>query len=227
MDRSLHGWAEMFDKIQMPEKKGEYDTDIREDFRRIEIFGLPTYHRLLLEPQKFIQNLNYYEQTFRYSAYYAQVYPQTIGLKKYNLMNFTKLSELLPFLKQNIGEYMDRYVLLISEFEENIYGGSVMSDGNKVIIDLVEGLQNQISYGRGVSFSCVVKSTNELIFTSGCDEFVKSLFNEVLDSISVLGNSKKQDYLLGYFEFAFTKRADSKNLRLVFFDYKEDTKFCV
>lgn len=225
MDRSLHGWAEMFDKIQMPEKKGEYDTDIREDFKRIEAVGLPTYHRVLVEPQKFIENLNYYKENFRFAAYYAQVYPQATGLKKYNLMNFKKLSDLLPFLNENIGKYMDRYLLLVSEFEENIYGGSVMSDGNRVTIDLVEGLQNQISYGNEVAYSCVVKDNDELIYSGKCDELIRSLFVEVLDSISVLGNSKKQNYLTGYFEFAFTKKSENVGLRLVFFDYKNNSKF--
>lgn len=224
MDRSLHGWAEMFDKIHMPSKKGKYDTNICADFSRIEEFGLPTYYRILTEPREFIENYCDYEGKFKCHTYYAQVYPQIIGLKKYNIMNFSNLSNVIPFLNQNISGCMDKYILLISEFEENIYGGSIMSNGRKVLIDMVHGLQNQISYGNVATHSCIVRDNGDTFFKQ-CGSEEKQLFFEVLDSISILGNSKKQWYLEGYFEFAFTKSFKSNALRLVFFDYKPDPKF--
>lgn len=227
MDRSLHGWAEMFDKIQMAERRGGYDTNICGDFERIERFGLPTYNRLLLEPEKFINELKIYEQSFKFPAYYAQVYPQAMGIKKFNLMNFSQLSDLIPFLKQNIEKYMDRYLLLVSEFEENIYGGSAMSDGSRVVIDLVKGLQNQISYGNGALYSCTANENGISALSGIDDDKVIYLFEEVLDSLTILSSSKRQCYLKGYFEFAFTRSTGNSQLRLVFFDYKADARFYV
>lgn len=227
MDRSLHAWAEKFDRIHMPEKKGKFDTDIRSDFGRISAMGLPTYDRLILNPEEFLENIKQYEETFRYQAYYSQVYPQVSGLGKFNLMNFSALSELVPFLYEKLGRYMNRYTLLISEFEENVYGGSMMSDGTRVFIDITEGLQNQISYGNGAAYSCIAEDSGEVIFKDSYACSVVLLFEEILDSVIVLGSDSRMSFLPGYFEFAFTRKDKGDMLRLVFFDYKTDMSFYI
>lgn len=225
MDRTLHGWSEMFDQIHMKEKKGVYDTDICADFQRIERAGLPTYHRILVPPQKFVKNFDTYKSSFLFPQYYAQVYPQISGLKKYSVMGVTDLAEVISFLYENIADNFSQYILLISEFEKNVYGGSVMSDGSRVMVDLTEGLQNQIAYGSKASFSCVAEESGKISFSGEYTEFVKEMFMEILDSIVILGSPEKQRFLKGYFELAFTQKLMEEDLRLVFFDYKADPRF--
>lgn len=222
MDRSLHGWAENYGVIDKQDKVGMFDTDIQADFKRLEKSGLPTYKRLILEPIQFLLNKNYYVQNFKYESYYAQVYPMSTGLKKYNLMGFNDLEDIVPFLSNNIKGLYDKYLLLISEFEPNVFGGSVMSDGKSVKIDMVRGLQNQISYGKAADCSCIVDANSNIEFSCS-GKLEKRLFFEILDSLRIYNDEDK--YMKGYFEFAFTSKSGTGSLRLVYFDYKKQSFF--
>ena len=222
MDRSLHGWAENYGQIGLSTKIGVFDTDIQSDFYELQISGLPTYKRIVLSPNDFLNNIKKYKEEFIFDSYYSQVYPLANGLKKANLMNFKNIDDVIPFLKKNIDGLYDKYLLLISEFEQNIYGGSVMSDGNSVKIDMLNGLQNQISYGKAAEYTCFVNENGSIRYIN-CRILEQQLFLEILDSLRIF--NRKHKYLSGYFEFAFTSKTGIDNMRLVYFDYKKQIHF--
>lgn len=221
MDKTLHGWSKNFDKIN---KKwvGMFEANVKQDYKRIEEYGLPTYQRMFFEALDLADDFNNCISKILLERYYIQLYPKSANMPKYSLTDFTDPFEIQNFINKKISDKLSDYYVLISEFEPNIYGGSIMSTGNEIHIDICEGLQNAISYGTAISISCKV-IYGEIMQTDTLPPEMLYIFKQILSSIKLCVPSSTNEYLEGYFEFAITqKKLDINTYRLIFIDYKMD-----
>ena len=139
-------------------------------------------------------------------------------------MGITNPMEIVQFIQEKIVNAYKNYYILISEFESNKYGGSIMSDGRKVNLEMCIGLQNQIAYGTTNVIGCTINSLNKKSFYNASDEEI-NIMEKVIEYLELNSTADQDRYLKGYFEFAITTRQDGDDLRIVFFDFKNDVAY--
>lgn len=224
MDKTLHGWSKSFDVINK-NWVGMFEADVQKDYQRIEDYHLPTYQRKFFEAAELVSNFVACAEQTPYDTYYIQLYPKLIGLPKYSLTDFQEIEKAREFIIEKVGDKLEHYFVLVSEFETNIYGGSIMSNGYSVYIDMCKGLQNQISYGAENSIGCKLQY-EKVSYSQNAGKFEQYIFQRILMSLRVRADVDKPGFLQGYFEFAITrKNPDDPFYRLVFIDFKTDQQY--
>jgi hypothetical protein len=231
--KSLVAWSQKMKSIGMHNFAKKFATDSIYDFYILKKLGLPTYDSYIIPVSEFLNNFTAFRETFIHGKYYLVLIPISSNYQKYSLTGFENLSESVTFIKSKIRNLYSHYLIRISEFENNIYGGSIMCNESKIICELAKGLQTEIAYGTSNVFQgwftdgdfCVQYNTDDesirkLIWRavrSICFDFNSISINEMGEyNMSVFRN---YSFINGYFEFAFTQ-SDTKELRLIFFDIK-------
>jgi len=235
IDKTLVGWSDKFRKHGLEKLAEIYsDEDFARDFKLIKDLGLPTYDSYLIPPEVFILNLESYKCTFVHPKYYLQLYPLTPGLRKHSLIGFDTLQQAKDFINEKIPNQLNDYMLRISEFEPNIYGGSIISNDDIVVAELAEGLQTGVSYGTAKVVGGALTTFNRGFRYSTDDEQKRLLLSKAITAIKRNAQQLAEDFnvnrknhvirgdyfLKGYFEFAYTQLNPSSEFRLVFFDAK-------
>jgi hypothetical protein len=224
MDRTLHGWSKHFENINK-NWVGMYEADIINDYRRIDKYGLPAYKKYFYEVSDLMSDFSSFEKKFDFSKCYIQLYPKKVNLPKLSQMDFTSAKAIYDFVFSKIRSQYSDYIILISEYEPNKYGGSVMSNGETVYIEMCRGLQNQISYGNSDTIGCSLIH-GEIHQWHNASEPEKQIIRQILSALNILSDSTGSEYLQGYFEFAVTESINNPGkLRLVFIDYKDDQAY--
>jgi hypothetical protein len=223
MDRTLHGWAIEFGEINK-NWLGMFEADVINDYKRIDDYSLPTYHKKFFEVELLLKDTKSFIDNYDFVNCYIQLYPKNAALKKYNKMNITSPEEILEFINEKIEKYYKNYFILISEFEPNLYGGSIMSNGSKIYLEMCGGLQNQIAYGTTKTIGYAISETNVKTF-SNATEKEKIIMDNVIGFLELNSIPDQDKYLKGYFEFAITIAVDGVNPRIVFFDFKDDASY--
>lgn len=234
MDKTLVGWSKYLRDIGRFGLASALDTDIVRDFHLIHDLQLPTYDSYLIPAAYFLDEFPKFQRDFVHDRYYLVLLPKYENYRKYSLTDFKSLDEAKNFIVQNIAGLYDQYMLRISEFEPNLYGGSVMSDDGVVLVEMVKGLQSGVAYGTENVISGMLTPLAISVRYSTLDETERSLIWRAMQGImrdskmvieDTLNHIETQvihdfSFLKGYFEFAYTKTSSRNNLRLVFFDLK-------
>lgn len=224
MDKTLHGWSKNFETINK-NWIGMYEADVKQDYQRIENYHLPTYVRKFFEAAELVSNFEACAEQVPYNAYYIQLYPKIISLPKYSLTDFKEVEKVKEFIIEKVGDKLEYYFVLVSEFETNIYGGSIMSNGYSVYIDMCRGLQNQISYGAENSIGCKLQY-EKISYSENAGKLEQHIFHCILSALRVRAGVDNPKFLKGYFEFAITKKnPDDQFYRLIFIDFKTDSQY--
>jgi hypothetical protein len=234
MDKTLVGWSKYLRGSGQFSLANALDTDIIRDFYLIHELQLSTYDSYLVPAACFLDEFQKFQRDFVYDRYYLVLLPKSENCRKYSLTDFKSLEEAKNFIAHNIEGLYDQYMLRISEFEPNIYGGSIMSDEDVVMVEMVKGLQNGVAYGTENVISGVLTPLGISTRYSTQNETERSLIWKAMngimrDSKMVIEDTLKHtethaihnfSFLKGYFEFAYTKSSNRNSLRLVFFDIK-------
>jgi hypothetical protein len=223
MDRTLHGWATEFSDINK-NWLGMFEANVISDYKRIDAYGLPTYKKCFYEVELLMKDINTFICKFDYTNCYIQLYPKISTLKKYSKMGITDPIEIITFIEEKVSSLYKNYFILISEFETNKYGGSIMSDGRKLYLEMCEGLQNQIAYGTTSVKCCTISNLNRKSFSNTSDH-EKCIMENVISYLELNSTLSQDKFLKGYFEFAITTDQDGKKSRIVFFDFKDDKTY--
>lgn len=233
-DLSQAGWSDNLRAHGKRHLADVYDIDIRRDFELLYKIGLPTLDAHLMPVVDFLEGGDLPQETFRHDQYYLVLLPRYQNLRKYSLMGFRALEEARNFVTEKIAGFYDKYLIRISEFEENVYGGSVMSNDGILIVEMAKGLQIGVAYGTdnvitgrltpikpSVQYSTDNRLERHLIW-----HVIKVLMRDsctiAIDLLEHREIHRIRDFffLKGYFEFAYTRRVSRNTLRLVFFDIK-------
>jgi hypothetical protein len=205
----------------------EYDTDADQDYNLLYDLKLPTYDSNQLSVPEFLDTFESFKRSFVYEKYYLLLIPKNKGYRKYSLIGFSSLEEGKNFVIKNISGLIDEYIIKISEFDNNIYGGSIMSNDNIVILEMAPGLQTEIAHGTTNVISGQLTPLSISVKYSTKNEKERKLIWEAMKAVTREQSDGYQTheirgihFLKGYFEFAFTKGSNKCGLRLVFIDVK-------
>lgn len=233
-DRTLVGWSERLRALGLHSLAAQYDTDIVRDFELVHELGLPAFDSYIVPVRDFLDEFNSFRKKFVYDRYNLALLPLHDNCRKYSLIDFARLEEGRKFIVQNIRGMFDKYMLRISEFETNMYGGSIMSDDDIVLVEMAEGLQTRVAYGTSIVISGTLTSFGISTKYSTQNQVERMLIWKAMKAIIRDAKMVKEDttchrqvhsirgyyFLKGYFEFAYTQREDREDLRLIFFDLK-------
>jgi hypothetical protein len=233
-EKSIVNWIKYLQSSCEYQLAATFETDNASDFQLIHDLQLPTYDSYQMSVAHFLEIFHDLQKIFIHNNYYLVLLPMEEKHKKFYVMNIRSLEEAKSFLTQSIKGWYDQYLLRISEFEPNIYGGSIISDNGIVIVEMVKGLQSNVANGTTNVISGVLTSLNISMRYSTSDELERHLLWNALKTITrenkeiidatinhiELHTIRNLSFLKGYFEFAYVKKNDNFGLRLVFFDLK-------
>ena len=183
MDKTLVGWSKYLRGSGHFSLANALDTDIFRDFRLIQDLHLPKYDSYLISAAYFLDEFQKFQRDFVHDRYYLVLLPKYENYRKYSLTDFKSLEEAKNFIVHNIEGLYDQYMLRISEFEPNIYGGSIMSDEGIVIVEMVKGLQSGVAYGTENVISGVLTPLDISIRYSTQNEVERSLIWKAMNGI--------------------------------------------
>ncbi len=234
VDRSLVGWAEYLRSLGSNELGDAIDTDVERDFHLIRLLNLPRYGGRLLTASTFIEDIDKLKREFVYEKYFLILIPKIKGLFKHSLVECTDLEVARRFVLDKARGAYDDYFVRISEFETNLYGGSIMCNDGILIVEMAEGLQRYVAYGMTnvISAKLTNLQTSVQYSTANIDE--RELLWRAIKAIRRTNNNLIKDILMGrtitelrghyflkgYFEFAYTLSNKHQTPRLVFWDTK-------
>ncbi len=197
-------------------------TDDREHvLKELNTIGLPVYERIQIPLKEFLDDPDVTLDEFDHLFYYATLNPRNLNLQRHSKTGLSR-QDLTRFIGSRIDTNMiGKYDLILQEFEENVYGGTIVSNGDMIHIEMCEGKQSGVSFG----YSNVITGTKTgLSFRYSTDDpEIRKIMWDVLQHIRLNESSERQvdlRFRKGYFEFALTRTPIRPNLRLVFFDYQ-------
>jgi hypothetical protein len=227
IDKTLVGWSNALKKIGNPDIASNFETDANRDFELVKQLKLQTYDSYQIPVSEFLRNYSYYEKNFIYEKYYLLLIPLTEELQKYSLVGFPTMREAKDFVVEKTKYKVEHYLLRISEYEINIYGGSIMSNDNIVVTEMGRGNQNLVAYGNTNVISARLTPTTISVKYTTNDLSERNLLWNAMSAILRYDETQYKVhtirgfiFLKGYFEFAYTMHRDDPHLRLVFFDVK-------
>jgi len=216
-------WADAQARIGLHEFSHALRCDIKSDKLKLREIGLPVYDCRTYELSYFVLNTSRELREFGHPVLYYIFIPKSPGHHRYsdfyinnNEQDFRKLLS-----ESGIGEKdFDKYFLVVSECEENVFGGSLInSDAGDVIIEMKLG--DQVGIGRGFV-------PGDAIFFGRKSRF-ENVFRYNMESPQIrqilFSTWKYTGGLPGYFEFALTSSMNRASLRTVFFDYRDNPVF--
>jgi hypothetical protein len=234
IDRTIVGWSAKLRETGRKDLASKFDTDVVKDFHLVKALRLPTYDAYLLPCSDFMKRVGWYKKHFLHDRYYLNLLPIQQGHRKYSLIGFSDLAEAESFIRTHLSGAYSKYLLRLSEFEDNIYGGSIMSQSGIVRAELSSGLQQSVAHGTVPVTGLTLSSYDNSAQYSTDDSTERALLWKAVESIMVPKQKSAMVHLpelsvhecgrfwffKGYFEFAYTQRDEGAALRLVFFDVK-------
>ncbi len=143
------------------------------------------------------------------------------------------LEENLTFFKRKLklkdyNEEVSSYVLIINEYDPAQYCGVIISDKERLVIEMVEDDNlEKLCHGHVIPWSAEFKEElpfqfKKMVYYNVEDIKIRNLMWQVVKSISEeklrIGNNQRYEPKFGYFEFVISK----KNGGLKFVDYNPD-----
>jgi len=219
----ISDWIDQANKTSKLSNRFYYIDNKIEDQNRLRNSILPTYNFLSLKVTK----LPSYQDTLtnffnKHKGIFLRIIPNQEGfkkgLKKRYTFGYYSLDYFLEFIKRILLEEPAYELIEFQEWEEDIYGWILISNGKKVIAEISESLDNLAHNNEIPISSCIAKTTNSHHNLNWIkkDNNSSILLEKAINSI-VTKNSK--DYFMkGYFEGVTTKSQKNR-----FFDWKLNT----
>jgi len=185
--------------------------DQPKDLERLYSSGLPCFDYILIQGKDYSLNNKEIIQFFlRHNKTWVRITNQKTK-ERFGKLGIISFKELNTFIA-SLNVKLNNFTIQLYEFHDNKIGGNIISNKEGVFIELIEGSQDKIERSKEPYFHGHLESNGELVF------FEKSVPEEIIKSTKIVLNFLKlgrNDYLLGYFEFAITIEN-----KVFFFDYK-------
>jgi hypothetical protein len=233
-DKSIIGWSDHLRRLGYLQIAHSFDTDPERDLQLISLLGLPRYDSRFIPAPFFVDHLDGLAKEFFYEQYFLTLVPVSKETRKFVLYDFPSLESARECVLKKVGDILDKYMVRISEFEPNTFGGIIICDDGLLLAEMGKGLQANVAYGM-VQVASAQLSNIQIATkynTSNVNE--RSLLWKAIKSISRSNNNVVDDiianrriaelrgmnFLKGYFEFIYTQPPKKRSLRLVFLDVK-------
>jgi hypothetical protein len=218
--------------------KGFYTLKL-DDIKRLKESRLPMCEIYIIPYSDFI-NLPSHAEDFlnKYAEVVILAIPDTPLLPRAHKMGISSYDECKNFLIQEGTEQNKNHysVVLINPEGKNKQGGIIISRDTSLLIEIVEGKVEDLSYGAAPSVGYLIDFTevglleNKIIWYKGGSSEDKKLVRDILSCLTINPNSfsnsfnpfslRKSPFRRGYFEFVITQKNEIK-----FIDYKENEMY--
>jgi hypothetical protein len=133
---NMQAWARVVKKQQL---QAELIGAPISDFKLLHTLELPTFRARLLPCRQFLSDIKWFKAYFVFPRYVFSLVPCRPGLKKYSMLDARSVDNAVDFIESHAHGCTEDYLVLISEFELNAYGGSIVSDNGRIAADIAAG----------------------------------------------------------------------------------------
>lgn len=203
------------------------------DVQLLRELQLPRYDHRLLSCVDFMRGFQFHKRTFVHESYYLTLFPTRDGCAKVSAMGLRSLNEAHAFVRDHVMPPFDSHVVYLSELRTNIFGGSLICDGQTVLAEIAPGQQIRVAHGTCPVHWGTLSEMGISTKYSTADPAIRRLLWRSMQAIVRSRATRQEDqrlgrrigvirgraYLIGYFEFAYTK-PEHGVLDLIFFDAK-------
>lgn len=216
---NINGWANALrdcGAVDLSRELIEANGTKPEALERLRQAGLPVQPSLLLNFPDFLKDPQTILKKFEFPLYWTSLLPKDPTLKKYTKIGINS-SEVIDFAKE-YQALSPSYEVILNPFEENVFGGNIISNSEMILIEMGRCNQTDVAQGRVLPkdlVSAEKKLGSQRFKYSDHDPKIRRIFQRVLRYI------KHEDkFMEGYFEFAVTSSPKRKTLGITFFDFK-------
>jgi hypothetical protein len=198
--------------------------------KNLKKMGLPTYDLVVLGLDMFLRTQDRVLDVMDFPMYWVTMIPLSSRLPKITRLGLSQ-SDVLDFAHENAGE-QENYDMLISEYENNVYGGNIHSKDGLVYLELIKGDQIHVAQGT-VDAADIYRAQRDDIHRgfrySVDDPVMRDIMWKTIQQIRVKDSREdgitNAEFMEGYFELALTNTPQRSNLRPIFLDHKTSPLF--
>jgi hypothetical protein len=209
---NIGGWAAAMKKaglLKLAVKLRQDNGEKTEILERIRLAGLPVQPSRLVNLELFLADPEKALTDFQFSLYWASLLPKDPNARKFTEVGIDRQA-LISFAKRNAVLRGD-FDFLLNQFEENVYGGQIISDGSQVLAEMGRGKQTAVVHGQvdAKDMYIATKRPGQLAFRYSTEDLdVKRAFWKALRCLALEPDGPDGEtpyrFLEGYFEFAIT-----------------------
>ncbi|MEI6849753.1 MAG: hypothetical protein WCK29_01815 [archaeon] len=207
----MASWSDWFAEANRIgfELKEVLPINLPNDLDRLYSSGLPVFERRFLDGSNFSLD-QVVEFCNRHPINWVRVYhKKELGKRKSILQANTR--KVISFL-ENIGVDLKEYNIQLYESKVNKFGGNIISDKDRVIVEIAEGTQDNVGKCLTPFFHGIISETGVLKFRELNAD--RAVIRAAANSLKYL-KLARGEYLPGYFEFMVSDKG-----KTYFLDYK-------
>ncbi len=217
-ERNIRSWIENLEKSGRKELADLLKTDKTEDLLLLDILRLPRYEKIMVNLSELLADPVPIVERFKRRKIYVQVQDINTGLVFHPIIDVDFDQNLVKRLKS---EYMDanRYLLIISEYLNNLYGGTINCYEDQLYLEMVRGRQTPVAYGTAEKLYTAQSTIHGLIKYNFNNIQLRQATYEVIRSLKKNKLNARLNLYTGYFEFVIVGSSLSK-YKIIFLDAK-------
>lgn len=225
---NINDWA----KALQPYNKdlaGRIDEKREVGFANVERLGLPRYkHRTILLTE-FLKNRGEYFREMESEKFFVSLEPLNHGLGRIGKAGLNR-KEVIELIFAFIApENQDQYKVLLNQFFDNIFGGTIVVDKNgNPFFEFIRG--NQTGVGKGnvdIEFRVWRDNFTKNFKYSFEDEIIREIAHMAIMSVPHSGEGREMIFLTGYYELVIARKDKSSRPQVFFLDYRDNVKFTI
>lgn len=209
------------------------------DTKRLLDSGLPMFNSYMLPFSNFSKkNLKLLYFLNKYDAFFIRIWPRVKGVSRERKKDLKTFQECYNFLLDKIikGRECD-YDIHLGEYEKPLWSGTIISNANKVIIEIGIGEHVELEHGKIIPIVGIYDGYGSMKYDSKnfkadiVEKFNQNLLIEAKKIIwqalayikthQSFDNIPKYTFKKGYFCFVYTKDTH----RIIFIDYKDNDSY--
>lgn len=217
-ERNIRSWIENLEKSGRKELAGLLKTDKTADLRLLDKLRLPRYEKIMVNLSELLDDPVLIIERFKRRKVYVQVKDINTGLVFHPIIDVDFDQNLVEKLKS---EYMNanRYLLIISEYLNNLYGGTINCYEDQLYLEMVEGIQTPVAFGTAEKLYTAHSTIHGLIKYNFDNIQLRRVAYEVIRSLKRNKLNARLNLYTGYFEFVIVGSSLSK-YKIIFLDAK-------
>ncbi|MFZ5955469.1 MAG: hypothetical protein ACOYT4_03510 [Nanoarchaeota archaeon] len=206
----------------------DYHTNKFEDYLRLKKSGLPTFEDYITPIEEFKDaNVNLKRFLDSHKTFTVRAIPNTKELPRRYKIGVKNFEECISFLEKNIEGNRNNYTVFLTEYERNKYSGIIISNSQKVLIEIGQGNLDELSHGKDPLITCrinldAIGHMQNKIEWIRYNEQNKDLILRSLKYLELNHDHFNPLYRRGYFEFIITEGDKIK-----FLDFKTNENYLI
>src|SRR5258708_22509350 len=143
--QNIGGWADSMQKagyFDLAERLREDNGTKPEILERIRQAGLPVQPSKLIDLEQFLIHPEHHLSDFQFPLYWVSLMPRNPNARKFTEVGIDHQA-VVAFAQRNSTLSGD-FDFLINQFEENVFGGQIISDVSGVLAEMGRGKQTAV-----------------------------------------------------------------------------------